>query len=118
MDAPVHVIRDGQITCEAPPGSTCRMGCPDRACEEWSGDSCEHGSLTDQHCHAAEWINAVGLTDTSPGVDLDDPEAYEGLVEVEWDDGYRWCPPGFWVDYRARQPEAMRACGQLAIEGA
>ena len=103
MTGPVHFIRDGEVVCEAPPGSVCRMGCPDRTCEEWSGDSCDHGTLVDQYCHAAEWVNAVGLTETSPGDGvMAAPEAYEGPVEIEYDDGYHWCPPGFWEDYQVK----------------
>lgn len=88
-----HEIVNGEVSCRAEPGAPCRLGCPARACEEWS-DHCSHGALVDAgYCYAAEWINAAGVDDSCWVDDGTVPEDFAGPVDVEWTgDSYIWSP--------------------------
>lgn len=49
---------EGRITCNAPEGSWCRMGCPAN-CEEW-GEEHEHDLADTGECILLPWIENSG----------------------------------------------------------
>ena len=80
----------GKVTCIAPPGSFCRLVCPDGTCEEWAAPGeCEHGPLTDQgRCTAVEWFDADGAEACYGG---EDTPVKSGPIQITWEaDGYKW----------------------------
>lgn len=98
-----HEIVEGphgpELTCNAPADAPCHQRCATGTCETWSPDRCQCGPLaTVTACNAVDWIEAVGLDDSS--MEDDNPEAfddsgdltYRGPVDIEWDPdaGYRW----------------------------
>jgi hypothetical protein len=92
---------EGEIVCNAPAGSPCRMSCPTGECGYWAGDECDCGLLAPRpgdQCGAAEWIDNEGVIDAYAGPPA---EIRSGLVEIEWDSGYRWTYPAALVSEAA-----------------
>lgn len=86
----------GTLTCNAPEGAPCRLGCPEGTCEFWSQTKgCQHGHIVDSgKCLAAEWAAATGILIQHGGTEP--AEIRSGPVEIWWEDpdvGWLWSYP-------------------------
>ena len=95
----------GEVTCDAPAGAACRMGCP-AGCDEWP---CGHDPEDQGRCLVIDWLEADDFADSYAGI----PEPLrDGPVELAWNgDGYEWRYPVATVRpngkrYRPRKPPA------------
>jgi hypothetical protein len=94
----------GEVTCDAPAGAACRMGCP-AGCDE----PCVHLPVDQGECLAIPWINNDDVEDTYAG---DLTQLRDGPVELTWSgDGYEWRYPVVILrpngkPYRPRKPPA------------
>lgn len=78
-----------EFTCDEPEGALCRLVCHD-GCETWfeDHDQVHDHKLQPSFCTFVENMEAVDPEHEAIG----DCTLFEGPVEIEYEDGYRWYP--------------------------
>lgn len=76
-----------KVTCTAPKGSPCRLGCEE--CLQWP---CEHALVDVGCCNAVEWFDGEGVADCYVGGAVH--PLMDGPIEVWWQhDFWEWAYP-------------------------